>query len=65
MRWAQTGIWQRLFNTLAVDSDNEWLMIDSTIIRAHQRMRLVLEKNTETGMPEQGRGRSKGGLSSK
>jgi len=25
-----------IFNTLAVDADTEWLMIDSTIIRAHQ-----------------------------
>ncbi|WP_202149819.1 transposase [Candidatus Sarmatiella mevalonica] len=31
MRWAKAGIWQMIFNTLAVDSDNEWLMIDSTI----------------------------------
>ena len=36
MRWAKAGIWQMIFNTLAVDSDNEWIMIDSTIIRAHQ-----------------------------
>ena len=35
-RWAKSGIWQMIFNTLAVDSDNEWIMIDSTIIRAHQ-----------------------------
>jgi hypothetical protein len=25
-----------MFNTLAVDADTEWLMIDATIIRAHQ-----------------------------
>ena len=25
-----------IFNTLAVDADTEWLMIDSTIVRAHQ-----------------------------
>ena len=25
-----------IFNTLAVDVDTEWLMIDSTIVRAHQ-----------------------------
>ena len=36
MRWAKAGIWQMIFNNLALDSDNEWLMIDSTIIRAHQ-----------------------------
>ena len=36
MRWARSDIWQIIFNTLAVDADTEWLMIDSTIIRAHQ-----------------------------
>jgi hypothetical protein len=25
-----------IFNTLACDADTEWLMLDSTIIRAHQ-----------------------------
>jgi len=25
-----------IFNTLAIDADTEWLMVDSTIIRAHQ-----------------------------
>ena len=36
MRWAKAGVWQMIFNTLAVDADTEWIMIDSTIIRAHQ-----------------------------
>ena len=36
MRWARKGVWQMVFNTLAVDADTEWLMLDSTIIRAHQ-----------------------------
>jgi transposase len=35
-RWAKKGVWQMVFNTLAADADTEWLMIDSTIIRAHQ-----------------------------
>lgn len=35
-RWADKGIWQMIFNTLAVSADTEWLMIDSTIVRAHQ-----------------------------
>ncbi len=36
MRWSKKGVWQMLFNTLAVDADTEWLMIDSSIVRAHQ-----------------------------
>lgn len=35
-RWADKGIWQMIFNSLAISADTEWLMIDSTIIRAHQ-----------------------------
>lgn len=35
-RWADKGIWQMIFNTLAKDADMEWVMIDSTIVRAHQ-----------------------------
>lgn len=35
-RWSEKGIWQKVFNTLAVSADTEWLMLDSTIVRAHQ-----------------------------
>ena len=35
-RWAKNGVWQRLFEHLAGDANNEYAMIDSTIVRAHQ-----------------------------
>lgn len=35
-RWAKSGVWRRLFELLAADADNEYAMIDSTIVRAHQ-----------------------------
>ena len=35
-RWAKKGAWQRLFEHLAAEADNEYAMIDSTIVRAHQ-----------------------------
>ena len=35
-RWSRTGVWQRVFEALAQDADNEYAMIDSTIVRAHQ-----------------------------
>ena len=35
-RWSKNGIWQMIFNTLAAAADTEWIMLDSTIIRAHQ-----------------------------
>ena len=35
-RWAASGVWDRVFHHLAADADNEYAMIDSTIVRAHQ-----------------------------
>ncbi len=36
MRWSRSGVWQRVFEHLAEDADNEYAMIDATIVRAHQ-----------------------------
>ena len=36
-RWAKTGIWERIFRSLLADPDNTYVMIDSTIVRAHQQ----------------------------
>ena len=35
-RWSKSGMWQRVFEALSQDADNEYVMIDSTIVRAHQ-----------------------------
>jgi transposase len=35
-RWSRSGVWARIFKRLAEDADNEYAMIDSTIVRAHQ-----------------------------
>jgi transposase len=35
-RWSKTGVWERVFQHLAEDADNEYAMIDATIVRAHQ-----------------------------
>jgi len=35
-RWAVSGVWVNVFGHLATDADNEYAMIDSTIVRAHQ-----------------------------
>jgi transposase len=35
-RWALRGVWKTVFEHLATDADNEYAMIDSTIVRAHQ-----------------------------
>jgi transposase len=36
MRWSKSGVWQKIFEHLAEDADNEYAMIDATIVRAHQ-----------------------------
>ena len=36
MRWSKRGVWQRVFEVLAAEADNEYAQIDSTIVRAHQ-----------------------------
>ena len=35
-RWSKTGVWERIFEALCQDPDFEYVMIDSTIVRAHQ-----------------------------
>jgi transposase len=37
MRWARAGVWERIFADLVRDKKNQYLMIDSTIVRAHQQ----------------------------
>jgi transposase len=36
-RWAKAGVWERVFAHLIHDPDNEYLMLDSTLVRAHQQ----------------------------
>jgi transposase len=43
-RWAKSGLWERVFRELITDADNEYAMIDSTIVRAHQHSAGALKK---------------------
>ena len=43
-RWAARGVWKAVFEHLARDADNEYAMIDSTIVRAHQHSAGALKK---------------------
>ena len=47
-RWAQSGVWERVFHHLAADADNEYAMIDSTIVRAHQHSAGAQKKPART-----------------
>ena len=35
-RWSQHGIWLKIFEQLASDANNEYSMIDSTVVRAQR-----------------------------
>ena len=35
-RWAAKGVWDRIFAALSDDADFEYLILDSTIVRAHR-----------------------------
>ena len=47
-RWGQSGVWQTAFNHLASDADNEYAMIDSTIVGAHQHSAGAVKKKART-----------------
>src|SRR5260221_11129953 len=47
-RWAKSGVWKKMFEMLAADADNEYAMIDSTIVRAHQHSAGAQKKTGKT-----------------
>jgi transposase len=47
-RWARKGTWQRVFEALQ-DPDLEWLILDSTVIRAHPHAAGAEKKRTGRG----------------
>jgi len=36
-RWAKAGVWNEVFASLIKDRDNQYLMLDTTMVRAHQQ----------------------------
>jgi putative transposase len=36
-RWAKAGVWERVFDSLVADPDNQYLMLDTTLVRVHQQ----------------------------
>ncbi|MDR3420654.1 MAG: IS5 family transposase [Xanthobacteraceae bacterium] len=59
-RWSVKGVWWRIFEALSDDPDFEYLIVDSTIVRAHQHA-----AGAKKGSEDQAIGRSRGGLSTK
>jgi transposase len=64
-RWARKGRWEKIFQHFQ-DPDLEWLILDSTIIRAHPHA-AGARKNSDGsgGQDEQALGRSRGGFGTK
>jgi len=49
MGLSKRGVWQRVFEVLAAEADNEYAQLDSTIVRAHQHSagakKVIVPKN--------------------
>lgn len=59
--WSGKGVWQAMMAHFAEDADGEWIMLDSTITRAHP-----CAAGYEAGQQErEALGRSKGGFTTK
>ena len=60
-RWSIKGVWWRIFEAMSDDPDFEYLIVDSTIVRAHQHAAGA----KKGGLKIRRIGRSRGGLSTK
>jgi transposase len=47
-RWAASGVWEKVFQHLAGEADNEYARIDSTMVRAHQHSAGAQKKRMRT-----------------
>jgi transposase len=62
-RWCERGIWTQMHAHFAADPDLEWLLLDSTVIRAHPCAAGAPAQRG--GQQAQALGRSRGGFSTK
>lgn len=59
--WSRKGVWDKILSSISKDYDNESIMIDATIVRAHP-CAAGYKKDSQN---EQALGRSKGGFTTK
>ena len=59
-RWNQQGLWKRILASFHDQADTEFVMIDGTIVRAHQHANCARDQQDAQAL-----GRSRGGLSTK
>lgn len=62
-RWADKGVWQGLHTYFIDEPDMEWLLIDSTVVRAHPCA--AGAPHAKGGQEQQALGKSVGGFSTK
>jgi transposase len=62
-RWCDNGVWELMHQHFADDPDMEYLILDSTVVRAHPCAAGAL--HTSGGQEAQALGRSRGGFSTK
>ena len=55
-RWAEGGVWARVFAALGAEAANEYAMIDATIVRAHQHSAGARKKGATATRPSGGAG---------
>jgi len=61
--WTDKEVWEKMLEHFIDDPDMEWLLLDSTVVRAHPCAAGAPQKNG--GQPAQGLGFSRGGFSTK
>ena len=61
--WADPGIWDGMLEYFIDEPDMEWLLLDSTVVRAHPCAAGAPQENG--GQQEQALGKSVGGFSTK
>ena len=59
-RWSRNGLLEPILKALTNGADTEWIMIDATVVRAHQHA-----AGAKGGQDSQDLGRSRGGFSTK
>jgi transposase len=52
-RWAANGVWEKIFKILLKDKKNEYIMLDSTLVKAHQQAATLKKKIRLWGVPEE------------
>ena len=49
-RWAESGVRDRVFEDLLKDRDNRYVMIDSSVVRAHQQAAAARKKGVRRAL---------------